>query len=55
VYISSWRRAAGYYTVELESAPLAGSEMPYEDVGKFDQVSRDELLGIIKRHLRIPK
>jgi hypothetical protein len=53
VYILSWGRPAGYYAVELESAPLPGSERPYEDVGKFDHVGRDELLGIIKKHLRI--
>jgi hypothetical protein len=55
VYISSWRRPAGYYAVELESAPLPGSEMRYEDVGKYDHVNRDELLSIIKKHLRIPR
>jgi len=53
VYISTWRRPSGYYAVELESAPPPDSEMPYEEIGEFDFVSRDELLGIVKTHLRI--
>jgi hypothetical protein len=55
VYISTWRRPSGYYKVELESASPPGSEMPHEDNGKFDLVSRDELLGIVKTHLRISR
>lgn len=57
VYILTWGRPAGYYAVELESAPLPGSEKPYENCGKFDLVSQGEreLLGIIKNHLRISR
>jgi hypothetical protein len=53
VYILTWGRPSGYCAVELEAAPPPGSEMPYEDIGKFDLVSRDELLGIVRKHLRI--
>lgn len=53
VYILTWGRPSGYYAVVLETAPPTGSELPYEDIGEFDLVSRDELLGIVKKHLRI--
>jgi hypothetical protein len=54
-YILSWGRPAGFYAVELESAPRNDSEMPYRDIGKFDSVSREELLGIIAKHLGISR
>jgi hypothetical protein len=40
VYISSWGRPTGHYSVELETAPTQGSEIPYTSVGKFDNVDR---------------
>jgi len=53
VYIVSWGRPAGHYGVELESAPLPGSDAPYQAVGKVKAVSREGLLRIIENHLRI--
>jgi hypothetical protein len=53
VYISSWGRPAGHYGVELESAPLPGSDAPYQTVGEFQAVNREELLRIVENHLRI--
>jgi hypothetical protein len=53
VYILTWGRPQGHYAVELETAPLPDSQEPYENVGKFDLVSRDELLRIVRKHLRI--
>ena len=53
VYILTWGRPCGYCAVVLEAAPPPGSELPYEEIGEFDRVSRDELLGIVKKHLRI--
>ncbi len=44
-----------HFSVQLESAPKPGSEIPYQTVGKFDSVSREELLGIVIKHLRILK
>jgi hypothetical protein len=51
VYISSWNRPTGRYFVELETAPLPGSEMPYTSVGKFDTVGREELASLVAQHL----
>jgi len=53
VYILSWGRPPGHYGVELESAPLPGSAAPYQTVGKFQAVPREELLRIILDHLRL--
>ena len=55
VYMSSWGRPRGFYGVEFESAPQPDSEMPYRVVGKFDPVSREELLAIIAKHLGISR
>ncbi len=55
VYILSFGRPAGHYAVELESAPVAGSEVPHRTVAKFDLVSREELLEIIKDHFQKAK
>jgi hypothetical protein len=44
-----------HYSIQLESAPPGGSDMPYQTVGKFDSVSRGELLGIVREHLGISK
>jgi hypothetical protein len=54
VYISSWGRPVGHYGVELESAPLPGSDAPYQTVGQFQAVTREDLLQIVEDHLRIP-
>ena len=53
VYILSWGRPAGHYDVELESAPLPRSDAPYQAVGKFQAVPREEVLPIIEGHLRL--
>jgi hypothetical protein len=53
VYILSWGRPAGCYGVELESAPPPGSDEAYQTVGKFQAVTREELLRIIEDHLRL--
>jgi hypothetical protein len=55
VYVLSYGGPEGRYSVHLESAPQHGSEMPYQTVGKFDSVSREELLGIVTNHLGISK
>jgi hypothetical protein len=46
---------AGRYAVELESAPVAGSDLPFRSIAKFDIVNRKELLMIVKEHLKISK
>jgi hypothetical protein len=51
VYSSSWNRPTERYFVELETAPLPGSEMPYTSVAKFDTVDREELATLIAQHL----
>src|SRR5262245_13810001 len=51
VYISSWNRPSGRYFVELETAPVPGSEMPDTSVNKFDTVDREELACIVAQHL----
>jgi len=37
-----------------ESAPLPGSDAPYQTVGQFQAVTREDLLQIVEDHLRIP-
>ena len=51
VYISSWNQPTGRYFVELETAPLPGSELPYASVAKFDTVDREELASLVAQHL----
>jgi len=41
------------YFLELESAPLPGSNVPYRVLDRYDSVSRDELLDIVCHHLRV--
>ena len=53
VYILSHECPTGSYALQLESAPRPGSKMAYQDAGKFDSVSREELLAIVTQHLRI--
>jgi hypothetical protein len=53
VYILTWGRPAGRYAVELETAPPEGSDLPFQTVGRFDLISREELLGIVTKHLGI--
>lgn len=55
VYILTFGRPAGRYAVELESAPVAGSDLPFRSIAKFDLVSREELLTIVKDHFQIAK
>ncbi len=54
VYVLSFGRPPGRYAVELESAPVAGSDFR-SVVGKFDLLSREELLAKVKEHLQISK
>lgn len=53
-YICSYGRPALHYAVHLELAPLAGSDVPYKEAGRFSVVGRDELLRIVRRHFGIP-
>jgi len=53
VYISTYGRAAGFYTVQLETAPPRGSDQPFQTVGGFGPVTREELAGIVAKHLGI--
>jgi hypothetical protein len=53
VYISNSGTPSESYAVELESAPAPDSDLPYRTVGRFDLVSRQELLGILTAHLKI--
>jgi hypothetical protein len=53
VYISSYEQPVGRYSVELESAPAQGSEAPYQTVGNFELLSREELLDLITKHLEL--
>ena len=55
VYVLTFERPPGRYAVELESPPVAGSDLPYRSVGKFDFLSREELLVIVKDHIQISK
>jgi uncharacterized protein (DUF433 family) len=52
VYIPTWDRAPGRYLVELETAPALGSKLPYEMVGRYEEVDQESLLGIVREHLR---
>ena len=60
VYMLSFGRPAGRYAVELESVPVAGSDLPFRSIAKFDLVSRKEtldrrrpLLNCIAAHDRV--
>jgi hypothetical protein len=50
--ISSCGRPTGTYYVELEAAPVAGSDFPYATVDRFDEVDREQLPRIVGQHLR---
>jgi hypothetical protein len=53
VYIQVMDAIAGRFAVELESEPSPGSDLLYRTIGKFDSVTREDLLGIITKHLGI--
>jgi|SRR5580700_4002603 hypothetical protein len=53
VYILVIDAIAGRFAVELESEPSSGSGLPYRTISKMDSVTREDLLGIITKHLRI--
>ena len=51
LYISMSGDADDCY-VELEEAPLEGSDMPYRSVATFDGVTFDRLVTLVRYHLR---
>lgn len=51
VYISTYGRKAGRYTVELELPPEPNSEKLYESGGWLEDIEFDELLQAAKSHL----
>jgi hypothetical protein len=50
VYVSNL--GSERYFVELESAPLSGSSVPYRVAGTYDNLTRDALLVILTNHLK---
>jgi hypothetical protein len=52
VYICAGSEEPERYFVELETAPSEGSDLPYESVGKFTSVDREQLARIVKDHLK---
>ncbi len=54
VYIASLGQPARY-SVELESAPTPGSDLPYSTVGQFNGVDREELARLVAQHLALGK
>ena len=51
VYIA-WYQEPERYFVELETSPSNDSDIPYETIGTFSSVNREELAAIVKEHLR---
>jgi len=52
VYISSFGELPRRYHYELESPPLPGVDFPYRVAGRGDDVTSDELEGIVREHLK---
>ena len=55
VYFSIWNRSPNRYYVDVEFPPRAGSELPYEQGERFDDVDFEELVAIASRHLGLEK
>ena len=55
VYILTRGRPKNRYAAQLETSPPAGSDFLYNTVGKFESLSREELLAIIVKHLGISR
>ena len=51
VYISTYGKTPGFYFVSLEGPPPHGSDLPYEESGRFETVDFTELVGIVREHL----
>ncbi len=41
----------GLFRVSLETAPLQGSSLPYEEIARYDAMSREQVLAILTQHL----
>ena len=52
VYVSTYKHPTGEYNYELESPPVADDEM-YAVAGRGDGCTYEELLEVIKSHLRL--
>lgn len=50
VYIASLGKSDQSYSAILERAPTPGSELPYEDCGKFQDIGLDELTRVVSDH-----
>ncbi len=52
VYISTYDTPINHFNVRLELPPVENSNLPYTDAGKFYAISFEELVEIIKKHLK---
>jgi hypothetical protein len=41
----------GHFHVSLETAPLQGSSLLYEEIGRYDAINREQILAILTQHL----
>lgn len=53
VYISTWKTSPNLFNVAFNVMPCTGSDRPFETVGEFKGINRDELLRLTKQHLGI--
>ena len=53
VYFSILDRAPNRYYVDLEFPPQDGSDLPYEEGERFDDVDFEQLVSIVSRHLSL--
>ena len=53
VYFSILDRAPNRYYVDLEFPPRDGSDLPYEQGDRFDDVDFEQLVSIVSRHLSL--
>jgi hypothetical protein len=51
-YIAAPDPAHGSFYVELEDEPQAGSDLPYSLVGRYRNISFDELVRLVAAHFR---
>jgi hypothetical protein len=41
------------FHVTLETAPLSNSSLPFEQVGQYEAINREQVLAILTQHLRL--
>src|ERR1041385_7652549 len=53
VYISTYGLSERGYFVELEMPPRRGSDLPYEWVGRYENIDFERVTTLVREHLQL--